>query len=613
MRASARRHDLAPVYCWIPGPHGAAKRRRGPVRGLAPRHMTQRRGGEYLMTQRRVTIDRRGFLRLSGAAGAAGPLLAACSSSGSGHGVKSKGGIQISEHVPGPQPVSGGRRGGTVRVAWVDPPDSFDPAIGANLTAWDCITELVYFGGFMAYDQQFGGPVPNLAAAPPTISPDGTTLTFQIRPEVKSYNGQTIVAGDFKSGWERTLGPKTQTWGASYLSSIVGTSAITSGKTTKLEGVEARGDSTLVVHLTAPDFTVLNALTLPITAPVPSEEVARLGKAWSQRPVGYGPFKITSYDSAAQTARFDRNPDYFYAGLPYLDAIEYHWGVDPQIELLQLEHGDIDIIGDGIPPTSAAQVLASPTLKPLAHQTSSPGNLYITMYPTGVPAFGNKLVRQAMNWAINKETLGKITYGTSTPWGAPFPNQLSDFTRTFQPYGYDPQRAKQLLAQAGYKKGFSVTLTVASDPPFPDIAQVVQQQLGAVGVHVTLNQVGANALYSLEYAEQKGSKKLQMSTDLWYMVQPTAADEVDALYVTKASSNFNGYSNSEVDKLAKQAAADFNTVSRNKLYARIQQLIGEDAPYIFLASTDFLAGVSQRIQNYHYRAETYSYYDRMWV
>jgi peptide/nickel transport system substrate-binding protein len=564
-------------------------------------------------------FDRRGFLRLTGAAGAvgaiggAGPLLAACSSGASGPSPKSKKGIQIGEHVPGPQPVSGGRRGGTVKVAWVDPPDSFDPAVGANLTGWDCVTELVYFGALMAYDGQFGGPVPNLAAVPPAISQDGKTLTFRIRPGVKYHNGQTIVAADFKYAWERTLDPKTQSWGASYLASVAGAGDITSGKTKQLAGVEVKGDSTLVVHLTAPDFTVLNALTLPITAPVPSGEVARLGKAWGQRPVGYGPFKITSYDSAAQTARFERNPDYFYAGLPYLDAVEYHWGVDPQIELLQLEHGDIDIIGDGIPASSAAQVLASPTLKSLARETSSPGNLYFTMYPTGVPAFGSKLVRQAMNWAINKEALGKITYGTSTPWGAPFPSHLADFTPTFKPYGYDPAMAKRLLAQAGYKHGFSFTLTVASDPPFPSIAQVVQQQLRAVGVHVAINQVGANALYSLEYAEQKGSKKLQMSTDLWYMVQPTPADEVDAIYVTKASSNFNGYSNPEVDRLAKQAASDFNPISRNKIYAKIQQLIGEDAPFIFIASTDFLAGVSKRVQNYRYRAETYSYYDRMWV
>src|SRR6266704_3843337 len=519
-------------------------------------------------------LDRRGFLRLIGAAG---PLLAACSSTGAG-GLNHKTGIQVKEHVPGPQPVSGGRRGGTVKVAWVDPPDSFDPAIGENLTAWDCLTELVYFGSLMAYDEQSGGPVPNLAAGHPVISQDRTTLTFRIRPDVKFHNGSKIVAGDFKYAWERLLAPNTQSWGASYFSSVVSAADVMSGKTTLLEGVEVNGDSTLIMHLTAPDFTVLNALTLPIAAPVPSEEVARLGKAWGQTPVGYGPFKITSYDSAAQTARFERNPGYFYAGLPYLDAVEYRWGVDPQIALLQLEHGNIDIIGDGIPASSAGQVLASPTLRPLAHPTASPGNLYLTMYPSGQPAFANRAVRQAMNWAIDKEALGKITYGTSTPWGAPFPNHLSDFARKFHPYGYDPHRAKQLLAKAGYKDGFSVTLTVSADPPFPDIAKVVQQQLGAIGVDVTLNQV-----------------------------------DTDALYTTKASANYCGYSNSQVDRLAKQAAADFNPVSRNQLYAKIQQIVGDDPPFIFLAATEFLAGVSQRVSNYQYRSETYSYYDRMWV
>ena len=298
---------------------------------------------------------RRGFLKLTGAAGALGavgaPLLAACSTTPSGPAVIKKGGVRIKEYVPGPQPVSGGRYGGTVRVSWSNPPDSLDPALGENLTAWDCLTELVYFGALMAYDKDFGGPVPNLAAGMPAISDNGTTLTFKIRPDAKFDTGRKIVAGDFKYAWERMLDPKLQSWGASYLSSVVGANQVMAGKTKQLEGVEASGDGTLIVHLTAPDFTILNALTQPITAPVPSEEVERLGKEFGQTPVGYGPFKIVSFDQAGQTARFERNPHYLYTGLPYLQAVEYHWGVDPQIQLQQLEHGDADIIGDGLPPT----------------------------------------------------------------------------------------------------------------------------------------------------------------------------------------------------------------------------------------------------------------------
>jgi ABC-type transport system substrate-binding protein len=566
-------------------------------------------------------VDRRGFLRLTGAAGAvgalgAGPLLAACggSAGSAGGGPKIAGkGVTIREYVPGPQPVSGGRYGGTVSVAWVDPPDSFDPAIGQSLTAWDCITELVFFGGLMAYDKQFGGPVPNLAAAPPTVSADGMTLTFTIRPDVKFHNGRNIVASDFVYSWERLLLPKTESWGSSYLSSVVGANAMMAGKTKKLEGVETRGDSTVIVHLTQPDFTVLNAMALPVTAPVPAEEVERLGSAFGQTPVGYGPFKIVSYDSSGQTATFERFADYFYKGLPYLDSVVYRWGVDPQIELLQLENGTTDIIGDGIPASQAGRVLATPTLRPLAKSFPSPGNIWLTLYPTSVPAFAKQEVRQALNWAVNREALGRVLYGSATPWGAPFPAQIADFTRTFQPYGYDPAKAKQLLAQAGYPHGFSVELTISSSDPYPAIGQVIQQQFGQIGVHVTLNQVSTNAQYSLESAQQHTAHKVQMTADSWYMVQPTPADEVDALYVTGASSNYCDYSNSRVDALAAQARRTFNVAERNGFYAQMQALIGEDAPYVFLASTDWLAGLSTRIGNYHYRAETYSYYDRMWV
>jgi peptide/nickel transport system substrate-binding protein len=190
---------------------------------------------------------------------------------------------------------------------------------------------------------------------------------------------------------------------------------------------------------------------------------------------------------------------------------------------------------------------------------------------------------------------------------------MGDFTPTFQPYGYDPAKAKQLLAEAGYPHGFSATLTISSSDPFPAIAQIVQSQLAAVGVKLSLNQVSSNALSSLEAAAAKGGSHLQLDADDWYEVQPTPADEVNALYTTGASSNYNSYSNSEVDRLAAQARETFDETTRNKLYAQIQQIIGEDAPFVFLESAQWLAGVGKRLHNYQYRGETYTYYDRLWV
>jgi ABC-type transport system substrate-binding protein len=566
--------------------------------------------------------DRRAFLRLSGAAGLLGTFgaaglatsLSGCAAGNAAAGqTPAGGGVRIREYVPGPQPVSGGRYGGTVRVVWSDPPNSFDPALGYNITAWDAITELVFFGGLMAYDKQFGGPVANIAAGPPQISADSKTLTFNLRRGVKFHNGREIVASDFIYSWERMLTPALASWATSYLTSIVGASELIAGKTKTLAGVQAKDDYTLVVQLTAPDFTILNAFALPFSAPVPREEVERLGDTkFGETPVGFGPFKITSYDSATQTAAFERFDDYMYAGLPYLDAVTYRWGVDPNVQLLELENNSVDLLGPGIPSSQAAYVLATPNLRALTQERPSPGNLWLTIYMNQAP-FSNQKVRQALNWAVDRPAIGRVTYGTYTPWGAPFPARIADFRQTFRPYGYDPARARQLLTEAGYPNGFSAVLTVNSDDPFPTIAQIVQSQLAAVGVHITLNQVSSNALLSLEEAEPKGGGHLQLDTDNWYEVQPTPADEVDALYVTGASSNYNSYSNPEVDALAAQARQTFDESKRNQLYAQIQQIIGEDAPFVFLESAEWLAGVGKRLHNYQYRGETYTYYDRLWV
>ena len=105
-----------------------------------------------------------------------------------------------------------------------------------------------------------------------------------------------------------------------------------------------------------------------------------------------------------------------------------------------------------MPSTQAGQVLATPTLKQLARSLPSPGNIWLTMYPTSVPAFGSREVRQAMNWAINKATLARITYGTTTPWGAPFPTDIADFA-TFPQYGHDPAAGEATARAGGREEG----------------------------------------------------------------------------------------------------------------------------------------------------------------
>ncbi len=547
----------------------------------------------------------------SGALAAAGGLLAACTSNSNPSGGKSSGGgggVQLSEHVPGPQPASGGSYGGNMRVSFENPPDSFDAPLGGGTTliGWDVVTEVVYFGSMLAYDGASGGPVPNIAASMPDVSSDGKTLTFTLRPDVKFHNGRVITADDFKYSWERLLDPTLKSWGASYLSNVVGYSDVRKQKTKTLEGVEVVNGTTVKVTLSQPDFTILNAMSLPITAPVPQEEVERLGDTkFGQTPVGFGPFKIDSYDEANQRAVFVKFDDYMYPGLPYIDSVEYHWGVDASLQMLQLQHGDVDLVGEGVPANQVAAALADPSLKQFVRPFPSPGVRWVTLFQNH-PPLDDVRVRQALNWAVDRDALDRVIRD-ATGYGSPFPENLGDFPRVFQPYTLDTAKAKQLLSDAGFANGINLTLTVSGSTPEPEVAQVLQQQLKEVGVTIDLNQVSYGAKFALESKQEP-----DMTTDAWYLVQPTAADIVDAVYTSGGSSNYSLYSNPQVDTLAKEALAEFDETTRNEKYAQIEKLIGDDASGIYLQSLKWNAAVSPKVQNYQYRGDLYSYYDRLW-
>lgn len=558
----------------------------------------------------RQNFTRRRFLEIAGAAGAAavlGPLAAGCGARGTSSVAKSSGGgIQIAGPVPGPQPVSGGRDGGRIVVGYSAVADSFDPVLGVNLVGWDFICQLGFFSSLLAYAGQTGGPMANIAEMP-TVSPDGKTLTFMLRPGVKFHNGREMTADDVKWSWERCLLPATASWGSSYLAPVVGAKAVGSGKTKTLDGFEVVDAKTFKVHLESPNFTFLDACCLPVTAPVPREEVQRLGSKFGKTPVGWGPYRVVSYDEAGQRAHLVKFEEYFYKGLPYADEVEMRWGINAQSLMLQLKGGDIDVMGDGVPVSLLGSAQKDPSFSPLMKDVPVLGDYVIRLNCTS-PPLSNPKVRQALNWAVNRDDLVKILYGAMTTNSKPFPAGIAEYTSTFSGYGYDPAKAKQLLQEAGYAAGFGLTVLLDPTEPGANMCQVVQEQLAAVGVKVKLQSMASTAIYSLA-----GSGKFSAYYDFWYMVQPTPADWVDTLYVTGASSDYTRFSNPEVDRLATQADASFDVTKRNEIYARIEQIIGENPPCVFLGDIRYVTAVGKRVQNFQYRGSQENYYDRMWL
>ncbi len=574
------------------------------------------------MTQGRVT--RQTFL--GGAAGTAAALyLAACggsssklppsssTSSATGPSTATTGGeatsastaASVPSAVPGP-PAEGGTRGGRVVDVFDEEGTSgYDPALTYGSTGWDGICNLL-FAPLYAYSAA-GTPQANAAADMPSVNEAGTVYTIRLRPGVRFHHGRAVVADDYLYAWSRVLDPKLESWAASYIYSIKGAEQLYAGKAKTLEGVRVVDPMTLEVTLTAPDATFLYALTQPFMAPVPKEVVEKLGKGYQTHTVGNGPFRLVSYDAQGQKATFARFDDYFWAGLPYLDEVEQRWGVAQGVQLLMLQRGEIEIMGYGLTPRSLAQIAASSKLRPYLYEQSLLANRWINLHPR-VPAFRNVMVRQALNWATDRNQLQRVTAGESTAWGAPFPrNMLAAAPRTFTPYGYDPERAAGLLQQAGLGK-ISATLWISIEPE-PEIGQVLQQQWQKVGVDLKLKQASADAISELSL---KGQCDAWVST--FYAIYPTALDEISQYWETGGSANYTKYSNPRVDALTKQARQATDAHARDALLAQVEEVLGNDAAGVFIENTNWQMAIDpKKLRNFHYSGVYGTYYDRLWV
>jgi ABC-type transport system substrate-binding protein len=555
-------------------------------------------------------MTRRRFITLAGQAGAVtalGGLAAACQPGG---GTRSPspttGGVRIAGHVPGPQPVSGGRRGGTLVAGYLASPDGgFDPATAGNwaFADWDASCQLTSFGGLYAFDGDNGQPVPNIAQDFPTVSRDGLSLTIILRPGIKFHNGRAMQADDVKYSLERLI-PLPQAWGGNFFSSLVGWDALASGKTKTLEGLEVKDSRTVVFNFKQPDSAFLDYLSMPFSAPVPREEVERYGKDFAFHTVGFGPFKLESFDKSGQRAVFSRFDDYMYPGLPYLDEIEMRWGLNSTLMLQQLQSGGIDRVAESTPSMLRA-VAGKPELEHLILKVPALVESWLRLY-VNHPPLDDVRVRQALNWAVDRSLIERITAGASVGWGLPWPKPFA-IPHVVSPYGYDPDKAKQLLAEAGVPDGFKATLVFSSDDAV--LAQFVQQQLAQIGVEVSLEQASYGVLSS---ASQNATDS--MSAETWTMDFPEATEWIDQLYKTRDPQPPGlVIPNPQIDTLLAQAKAEFDPTRRFEIYAQIEKLVVEEAPILWLASDQWIVADAPHVGNSHFRSETGTYYDRSWV
>jgi peptide/nickel transport system substrate-binding protein/oligopeptide transport system substrate-binding protein len=315
---------------------------------------------------------------------------------------------------------------------------------------------------------------------------------------------------------------------------------------------------------------------------VPKEEVEKWGADFGKHPVGTGAYKLAEW-TLGQRVVFERNADHWRPELPNLDKITFEIGQEPTVALLRLQQGEVDILGDGIPPAQFLEVKDNPEYADWIVEGGQLHTGYITMN-VKTPPFDNVKVRQAVNMAINKDRIVRVINNRAVPANQPLPPTMPGYAKDYQGYAYDVEKAKALLAEAGHPDGFSTELYAMNTDPNPRIAQAIQQDLAAIGINA---EIKALAQANVIEAGGNGSAPMIWSGGMaWIADFPDPSNFYGPILgcggAVQGGWNWAWYCNETLDKAAAEADAMVDPAKkaeREKMWGDIFVKIMEDAPW----------------------------------
>jgi peptide/nickel transport system substrate-binding protein len=450
------------------------------------------------------------------------------------------------------------RRGGTLKLAASLPEDGFlDPAMTYEDGSWNL--QRLYLRKLVDYAPEpgAGGRVlkPDLATDTGTVSNGGKTWTFTLKPGLEYENGDPITSQDVKYGIERSFARDVFPGGPTYFVDLLDEGQNYQGPYkdgSGLRSITTPDDRTVVFTLAKPfsDFRYL--LAMPMAAPVPSSADGQGGKAFRDKPLSSGPYKITDY-TANKSLHMVRNPHWDQASDPIRsalpDAVDLTLYDDQEAVTQALISGsaDADVYARSLTGADTSRVLADPDLKASA-DVAYDGTTHYLALETQVAPFTNSYCRKAVQYAVDRAAVrtarGGEYLGGDVATGM-LPPVVDGYDSGSHPYGDstgkpDTAKAKEMLAKCGKPSGFQVTLVSAEGSTAAQNAQVVQQSLRAVGISVRIQQVTSSSLYST-LADPAKTKSLGWGMVLtgWLADYPTGGGFLNDLVRPGSPSNFS--------------------------------------------------------------------------
>ncbi|MDR2198309.1 MAG: peptide-binding protein [Deltaproteobacteria bacterium] len=458
------------------------------------------------------------------------------------------------------------------------------PALASDVSSRDVLNNV--YRGLVKYDKNLN-IIPDLAESW-EISDDQLTITFHLKKNVIWEDGTPVTSSDCLFTWELMSDPLTPTaYGEDFR---------------QIEKAETPDEHTFVVTYKR---TLASALINWGFSIMPRHllEGANLDDSpLARKPVGNGPFRLSSWEVGQRIVLVAS--DTYEKGRPPLNSLITRIIPDLPTQMMELKTGNIDLMN--LTPDQWEEARNDPALSAAYDFYRAPAFSYTYLgFNQKDPRLSDKRVRQAINYAIDKEEiLVGVLGGFGQAANGPFQPKMWAYNQNVKPYPYDPEKAKALLSEAGYadtdgdgyldKDGARFVLTILYNQgnQLRELSGlIIQSRLKLVGIEVKLRVVAWQSL-TKEFLDNHNFEAVIMG---WTIpLNPDLYDVFNSEKTKPGELNYISYANPEVDELIDVGRFNLDQAVRKKAYDRIQEIFHEDVPYVFLYIPDELVAVSKR-------------------
>ena len=471
-----------------------------------------------------------------------------------------------------------------LRVALNASPNTIEPATGdtrqASNVAWSMFDSLVWLN-------DDGEIVPALAESW-TVSDDGTVYTFNLREDVQFHNGYDFTADDVIFTWERGQG-----------------SEITYREDFKaVKDMEKVDEYTVRMELEQPNSMLLLQMNehWGILSKKYHEEVGEEG--YIQKPIGTGAFKFVEWSKGDRIV-LDANENYWQPEYPKVDKLIFRPITESSTRIAALQNNDIDIISR-LTPEQADSVQDMNNVKLISYPKDRVYYIAFNNMTTGVGTpIENKKVRQAMSYAIDYQAIIDNIFNGKAERTAGFvvPGNLG-YDPSIEPYPYDPEKAEELLAEAGYADGFEIGMAGPSDTyiNFEQVMQAVAGYWGEIGIEVDLEFMESGKYWGLEAKRELPP----LFGDSWSSSIGEAFPRLKGSVGGRDASYAAWFDQKLVDMVEKVELTP-DQEERAEVYTEILEYMKEDPPFIYLYQPQGFEAARERVKNYEPRVSEQYY------